>query len=131
MQDFQEETGNLYNLSYLPAGRHHLPRFAKEDKERYPNIIQAGSGKNIYHTNSSQLPGQSFTVNPFEALNLQDSLQCKYTGGTVLHLYMSERLKSAETCKALVKAVLTNYKLPYVTITPYFQGMSETRIHQW
>ena len=118
MQDFQEETGNLYNLEATPA-EGTTYRFAKEDKERYPNIIQAGSGKNIYYTNSSQLPA-NFTVNPFEALNLQDSLQCKYTGGTVLHLYMSERLKSAETCKALVKTVLTNYKLPYVTITPLF-----------
>ena len=118
MQDFQEETGNLYNLEATPA-EGTTYRFAKEDKERYPNIIQAGSGKNIYYTNSSQLPA-NFTVNPFEALNLQDNLQCKYTGGTVLHLYMSERLKSAETCKALVKTVLTNYKLPYVTITPLF-----------
>ena len=118
MQDFQEETGNLYNLEATPA-EGTTYRFAKEDKERYPNIIQAGSGKNIYYTNSSQLPA-NFTVNPFEALNLQDSLQCKYTGGTVLHLYMSERLKSAETCKALVKTVLANYKLPYVTITPLF-----------
>ena len=118
MQDFQEETGNLYNLEATPA-EGTTYRFAKEDKERYPDIIQAGSGKNIYYTNSSQLPA-NFTVNPFEALNLQDSLQCKYTGGTVLHLYMSERLKSAETCKALVKTVLANYKLPYVTITPLF-----------
>lgn len=118
MQDFQEETGNLYNLEATPA-EGTTYRFAKEDKERYPGIIQAGSGKNIYYTNSSQLPA-NFTVNPFEALNLQDNLQCKYTGGTVLHLYMSERLKSAETCKALLKTVLTNYKLPYVTITPLF-----------
>ena len=118
MQDFQEETGNLYNLEATPA-EGTTYRFAKEDKERYPDIIQAGSGKNIYYTNSSQLPA-NFTVNPFEALNLQDNLQCKYTGGTVLHLYMSERLKSAETCKALVKTVLSNYKLPYVTITPLF-----------
>lgn len=118
MQDFQEETGNLYNLEATPA-EGTTYRFAKEDKERYPDIIQAGSGKNIYYTNSSQLPA-NFTVNPFEALNLQDNLQCKYTGGTVLHLYMSERLKSAETCKALLKTVLTNYKLPYVTITPLF-----------
>lgn len=118
MQDFQEETGNLYNLEATPA-EGTTYRFAKEDKERYPDIIQAGSGKNIYYTNSSQLPA-NFTVNPFEALNLQDNLQCKYTGGTVLHLYMSERLKSAETCKALLKTVLSNYKLPYVTITPLF-----------
>lgn len=118
MQDFQQETGNLYNLEATPA-EGTTYRFAKEDKERYPDIIQAGSGDNIYYTNSSQLPA-SYTSNPFEALNLQDNLQCKYTGGTVLHLYMNERLKSSETCKALIKSVITNYKLPYITITPLF-----------
>lgn len=118
MRDFQEETGNLYNLEATPA-EGTTYRLAKADKERYPDIIQAGFGENIYYTNSSQIPA-GFTTNPYEALNLQDNLQCKYTGGTVLHLYMTERLKSAETCKALVKSVLSNYKLPYVTITPLF-----------
>ena len=119
MRDFQEETGNLYNLEATPA-EGTTYRFAKEDKKAFgDDIIQAGHGENIYYTNSSQLPA-SYTANPFEALNLQDNLQCKYTGGTVLHLYMTERLKSAETCKALIKTVLTNYKLPYVTITPLF-----------
>jgi len=118
MVEFQEETGNLYNLEATPA-EGTTYRFAKEDKKRYPNIIQAGFGENIYYTNSSQIPA-SYTNNAFEALNLQDNLQCKYTGGTVLHLYMNERLKSAETCKALVKSVISNYKLPYITITPVF-----------
>lgn len=118
MLEFQEETGNLYNLEATPA-EGTTYRFAKEDKKRYPDIIQAGFGENIYYTNSSQIPA-SYTNNAFEALNLQDNLQCKYTGGTVLHLYMNERLKSAETCKALVKSVISNYKLPYITITPVF-----------
>lgn len=118
MLEFQEETGNLYNLEATPA-EGTTYRFAKEDKKRYPDIIQAGFDENIYYTNSSQIPA-SYTNNAFEALNLQDNLQCKYTGGTVLHLYMNERLKSAETCKALVKSVISNYKLPYITITPVF-----------
>ena len=118
MVDFQKETGNLYNLEATPA-EGTTYRFAREDKKRFPDIIQAGFGDNIYYTNSSQLPA-GFTDNAFEALNKQDNLQCKYTGGTVLHLYMNERLKSAETCKALVKSVISNYKLPYITITPVF-----------
>ena len=118
MIEFQEETGNLYNLEATPA-EGTTYRFAKEDKKRHPKIIQAGSGENIYYTNSSQIPA-NHTHDAFEALNLQDNLQCKYTGGTVLHLYMNERLKSADTCKALVKSVISNYKLPYITITPVF-----------
>lgn len=118
MVEFQEETGNLYNLEATPA-EGTTYRFAKEDKKRHPEIIQAGFGENIYYTNSSQIPA-GHTSDAFEALNLQDNLQCKYTGGTVLHLYMNERLKSADTCKALVKSVISNYKLPYITITPVF-----------
>lgn len=118
MIQFQEETGNLYNLEATPA-EGTTYRFAKEDKKRYPDIIQAGFGDNVYYTNSSQLPA-NYTHDAFKALDLQDNLQCKYTGGTVLHLYMNERLKSAETCKALVKSVISNYKLPYITITPVF-----------
>jgi ribonucleoside-triphosphate reductase len=118
MIQYQEETGNLYNLEATPA-EGTTYRFAKEDKKRYPDIIQAGFGENIYYTNSSQIP-VNYTDDPFEALNLQDELQCKYTGGTVLHLYMRERLSSAEACRKLVKNVITNYKLPYITITPVF-----------
>jgi ribonucleoside-triphosphate reductase len=118
MVEFQEATGNLYNLEATPA-EGTTYRFAKEDKKRYPDILQAGFGENIYYTNSSQIPA-GHTKDAFEALNLQDNLQCKYTGGTVLHLYMNERLKSADTCKALVKSVISNYKLPYITITPVF-----------
>lgn len=118
MKEFQEETGNLYNLEATPA-EGTTYRFAKEDKKRYKNIIQAGDGDNIYYTNSSQLP-VDYTDDVFEALDLQDGLQCKYTGGTVMHLYMKERLSSIESCRKLVKNVISNYKLPYITITPLF-----------
>jgi len=118
LKSYQEETGNLYNLEATPA-EGTTYRFAKEDKKRYPDILQAGFGKNIYYTNSSQLP-VNYTDDPFEALDMQDELQCKYTGGTVLHLYMSEKISSPEACRKLVKNVISNYRLPYITITPVF-----------
>ena len=118
LRKYQEETGNLYNLEATPA-EGTTYRFAKIDKKRFPDIIQAGFGENIYYTNSSQIPA-NYTDDPFEALELQNDLQCKYTGGTVLHLYMSERLPDGESAKNLVKKVLTKYKLPYITITPVF-----------
>ena len=118
MKEFQEETGNLYNLEATPA-EGTTYRFAKEDKKRFPNILQAGQEENIYYTNSSQIP-VNHTEDPFEALYLQDELQCKYTGGTVLHLYMSEKISSPEACKQFVKKVLSNFKLPYITVTPVF-----------
>ncbi|WP_289659935.1 ribonucleoside triphosphate reductase [Flavobacterium panacagri] len=118
MKEFQEETGNLYNLEATPA-EGTTYRFAKEDKKRFPEILQAGHDKNIYYTNSSQIP-VDYTEDPFEALLLQDELQCKYTGGTVLHLYMREKISSPEACKNFVKKVLTNFKLPYITVTPVF-----------
>ena len=115
---YQEETGNLYNLEATPA-EGTTYRFAKEDKKRFPDILQAGFGENIYYTNSSQIP-VDHTEDPFEALELQNRLQCKYTGGTVLHLYMNEKLSSAEACKEFVKKVIGNYQLPYITVTPVF-----------
>ena len=118
LRKYQEETGNLYNLEATPA-EGTTYRFAKIDKKRFPDIIQAGFGENIYYTNSSQIPA-NYTDDPFEALELQNDLQCKYTGGTVLHLYMSEKLPDGESAKNLVKKVLTKYKLPYITITPVF-----------
>lgn len=118
MKEFQEETGNLYNLEATPA-EGTTYRFAKEDKKRFPEILQAGHNENIYYTNSSQIP-VDHTDDPFEALLLQDELQCKYTGGTVLHLYMREKISSPEACKNFVKKVLTNFKLPYITVTPIF-----------
>ncbi len=118
MRDYQEETGSLYNLEATPA-EGTTYRFAREDKKRYPDIIQAGTPEAPYYTNSSQLP-VGYTDDPFHALTMQDELQCKYTGGTVLHLYMQEKISSPETCRKLIKAALTNFRLPYITITPTF-----------
>lgn len=115
---FQEDTGNLYNLEATPA-EGTTYRFAKEDRKRFPDILQAGTAEAPYYTNSSQLP-VGFTDDPFEALALQDELQCKYTGGTVLHLYMAEQISSAEACKKLVRNALSRFRLPYLTVTPTF-----------
>ena len=118
MVKIQEETGHMYNLEATPA-ESATYRFAREDKKRFKGILQAGTEENPYYTNSSQLP-VNYTDDPFEALELQEKLQTKYTGGTVLHLYMGQRVSSARVCRDIVRRVLTNYRLPYVTITPTF-----------
>ena len=118
MVAFQEETGHLYNLEATPA-EGTTYRFAREDRKRFPDILQAGSEEAPYYTNSSQLP-VGFTDDPFEALERQDDLQRKYTGGTVLHLYLPEQVSSSEACKRLVQRALGNFRLPYITITPTF-----------
>lgn len=118
IKDYQEETGNYYNLEATPA-EGTTYRFAKEDRKRFPDILQAGTSDAPYYTNSSQLP-VGYTDDVFEVLELQDRLQTKYTGGTVLHCYMNERLSSGEACRNLVRRILTNFRLPYITITPTF-----------
>ncbi len=118
MLEFQETTGHMYNLEATPA-EGTTYRFAREDQKRWQDILQAGTPEKPYYTNSSQLP-VGFTDDPFTALAMQDELQCKYTGGTVLHLYMSERLSSAEACRRLLKRALESFRLPYITITPTF-----------
>jgi len=118
LKEYQEDTGNMYNLEATPA-EGTTYRFAKEDKKQMPDIIQAGTEKAPYYTNSSQLP-VGFTDDAFEALEQQNELQCKYTGWTVLHLYMWERLTDSESCKNFVKNVLGTYQLPYITISPTF-----------
>ncbi len=118
LKEYQEETGNLYNLEATPA-EGTTYRFAKEDKKQLPKIMQAGTDEAPYYTNSTQIP-VGHTDDPFEALELQNELQCKYTWWTVLHLYMGERLSDAEACKMLVKKVIENYQLPYITISPVF-----------
>jgi ribonucleoside-triphosphate reductase (formate) len=115
---FQEESGHLYNLEATPA-EGTTYRFAKEDRKRWPDILQAGTAAQPFYTNSSQLP-VGFTDDPFEALARQEPLQSKYTGGTVLHLYMGERLASGDACRALVQRALTRFRLPYITVTPTF-----------
>jgi ribonucleoside-triphosphate reductase len=118
MLAFQDETGHMYNLEATPA-EGTTYRFAKEDRKRFANILQAGTDDMPYYTNSSQLP-VGFTDDPFDALERQDDLQRKYTGGTVLHLYMTESLTSADACRTLVKRALSRFRLPYVTVTPTF-----------
>lgn len=114
----QEQTGHLYNLEATPA-EGTTYRFAKEDRKRLPGILQAGTAEQPYYTNSSQLP-VGFTSDPFEALQRQEALQRKYTGGTVLHLYLGERVSSAQACRDLVRRALSRFRLPYITITPTF-----------
>lgn len=124
MQAYQEETGNMYNLEATPA-EGTATRFAKRDKEQYPDIIAANDeavktmGAKPYYTNSSQLP-VGYTSDIFEALDLQDDLQSLYTGGTVLHGFIGERIDDIETVKKLVKKISENYHLPYFTISPTF-----------
>jgi ribonucleoside-triphosphate reductase len=118
MVEFQEATGHMYNLEATPA-EGTTYRFAREDRKRYPGILQAGTPDAPYYTNSSQLP-VGYTDDPFQALEMQEALQGKYTGGTVLHLYMSEHISDAEACKRLVRRALTNFRLPYITVTPLF-----------
>jgi len=124
MRDFQEESGSLYNLEATP-GEGCTYRFAKKDKEVYPEIICANdkdfkeNGLPPYYTNSSHL-AVGFTNDIFTALDLQDDLQIKYTGGTVLHGFLGERIKDGESTKKLVHKIIDNYKLPYFTITPTF-----------
>ncbi len=116
--EFQTETDHMYNLEATPA-EGTTYRFAKEDKKRFSDILQAGTASNPYYTNSSQLP-VGFTDDPFEALEMQEDLQKKYTGGTVLHLYMNEAISSAQACRDLVRRTLTRFGLPYITVTPTF-----------
>jgi ribonucleoside-triphosphate reductase len=118
MLEFQDQTGNMYNLEATPA-EGTTYRFAKEDRKRFSGILQAGSQDMPYYTNSSQLP-VGFTDDPFEALERQDELQRKYTGGTVLHLYMTETVSSPDACRSLVKRALSRFRLPYITVTPTF-----------
>ncbi|MBM3257689.1 MAG: ribonucleoside triphosphate reductase [Candidatus Nealsonbacteria bacterium] len=115
---YQKETENIYNLEATPA-ESTAYRLALKDKEKYPDIVTAGNGKISYYTNSSHLP-VNYTNDPFEALESQDELQCLYNGGTVLHLFLGERINEVQTVKALVKRIFENFHLPYITITPTF-----------
>ncbi|MBB3120687.1 ribonucleoside triphosphate reductase [Pseudoduganella violacea] len=118
MLEYQDETGHMYNLEATPA-EGTTYRFAREDRKRFPDILQAGTVDMPYYTNSSQLP-VGFTDDPFEALEQQDELQRKYTGGTVLHLYMTEALSTSQACSSLVRRSLERFGLPYITVTPTF-----------
>ena len=124
--EYQEETGQLFNLEATP-GEGATYKFAKADKKKFgDDILSAadigphkGTMMNPYYTNSSQLP-VGLTDDLFEALDMQDDFQCKYTGGTVFHVFLGEKVSSAEATKNLIKKIATNYKLPYFSITPTF-----------
>ncbi len=120
--NFQKETGNNYNLESTPAEGTSY-RLAKIDKERYPEIITASDEKSKhaepFYTNSTQLP-VNYTDDVFEALDLQDEIQVKYTGGTVFHTFAGERIDDPNSVKRLVHKICSNYHLPYITFTPTF-----------
>lgn len=122
MQEFQEETGNIYNLEATPAESTGT-RFAKLDKKRFPDIICANEVNPIY-TNSTQIP-VGFTDDIFEVVDLQNELQSLYTGGTVLHLYLGERIDDIENAKALIRKIFESSTMPYVSLTPTFSICSE------
>jgi ribonucleoside-triphosphate reductase len=117
LADFQEETGELFNLEATPAESTSY-RLAKHDKQRYPNIITAGTAE-PYYTNSTQLPVMQ-TEDIFDALDLQESLQTAYTGGTVFHAFLGEAIEDWRVCRDLVKTIAHNYRIPYFTISPTF-----------
>ena len=119
---FQEETGHVYNLEATPAEGTSYS-LAQLDRKKYPDIITAGQDA-PYYTNSTQLP-VGFTDDIFETLDLQDELQCKYTGGTVLHLYLGEQISDVEVAKSLIRKAFTNYQLPYISLTPTFSVCPE------
>ncbi len=122
MQEFQKETGHSYNLEATPAEGTSY-RLAKLDKERFLDIIT--SGKDVpYYTNSTQLP-VGFTDDIIEMIEMQDELQSLYTGGTVQHLYLGERIEDLQTAKLLIQRIFADYKMPYISLTPTFSVCDE------
>jgi ribonucleoside-triphosphate reductase len=124
--EYQEETGNNYNLEATPA-EGTTYRLARLDRKKFPEIIVANNdpySDKPFYTNSTQLP-VNFTDDVFEALDLQDPLQSKYTGGTVLHIFGGERISNIQSVKNLVRKVCSNYHLPYFTFSPTFSVCPE------
>ena len=117
MQDYQEQTGDLFNLEATPAESTSY-RLARHDKEQFPDIITSGTNEPFY-TNSSQLP-VDYTADIFEALDMQESLQTKYTGGTMFHVFMGEALKDWKSCADLVRTIASKYRIPFFTISPTY-----------
>jgi ribonucleoside-triphosphate reductase len=120
--EIQKETGHFYNLEATPAEGTSY-RLAKLDKENYPNIISSGE-ETPYYTNSTQLP-VGYTDDIFEVMELQDELQSLYNGGTVQHLYLGERIEDIKVCKNLIRKIFSQYKMPYISITPTFSICNE------
>ena len=118
LSDYQEMYGDLYNLEATPA-ESTTYRFAKHDKEQFPDIITANENGTPYYTNSSHLP-VGYTEDIFDALDIQDDLQTLYTSGTVFHAFLGEKLPDWKAAAALVKKIADNYKLPYYTLSPTY-----------
>ena len=118
LADYQEETGNLFNLEATPA-EGTTYRLARLDRKLYPEMIQAGNGGEPFYSNSTQLP-VNYSDDILKVLDLQDELQTKYTGGTVVHTFIGEAVSNPESVKAFVRMVCSNYRLPYFTLTPTF-----------
>jgi ribonucleoside-triphosphate reductase len=120
--DFQEETDNFYNLEATPAEGTSY-RLAQMDRVKYPNLLAGvkslSETRHPFYTNSTHLP-VNYTDDIFEMLDLQDEIQTKYTGGTVVHLYVGEEIKDREALKSLIRKICVNYRLPYFSITPTF-----------
>ena len=118
LREFQAETGNLYNLEATPAEGASY-RLAKADRARFPDITTAGTDEAPFYTNSTHLP-VGYTDDPFEALEHQDDLQVLYTGGTVFHTFLGERIDDWRQARLLVRRIAENFRLPYYTLTPTF-----------
>ncbi len=118
LERFQEETGQLYNLEATPAEGAAF-RMARADKERYPDIVTAGTEGSPYYTNSTHLP-VNFSDDLFGVLDHQDELQTLYTGGTVLHIFLGEQLHDWRQARRLARTVAEHYRLPYFTLSPTF-----------
>jgi len=116
--EYQKEDDGLYNLEATPAEGTGF-RLARLDKKEFPDIITSGTDKTPYYTNSTQMP-VNFSDDLFEVLDWQDDLQTKYTGGTVLHGFIGEEISEYESVKSLIRTIFTDYKLPYLTVTPTF-----------
>ncbi len=123
LSDYQEQYGDLYNLEATPA-ESTTYRFAKHDKDRYPDIISANMQGRPYYTNSSHLP-VGYTEDIFSALDVQDDLQTRYTSGTVFHAFLGEKLPDWQAAAALVRKIAENYKLPYYTMAPTYSVCAE------
>ncbi len=123
MQDYQEKTGELFNLEATPAESTSY-RLARHDVQNFPGIITSGK-EDPFYTNSTQLP-VDYTADIFEALDHQEALQTRYTGGTVFHTFMGEQIKDWRACRDLVRTIMTNYRVPYITISPTY---SVCKIH--
>lgn len=123
LQNYQEETGELFNLEATPAESTSY-RLARHDVQNFPGIKTSGTRENPFYTNSTQLP-VNYTNDIFEALDAQESLQTRYTGGTVFHVFVGEEIRDWKAAAELIKTILTNYRVPYITLSPTYSICQE------